>query len=126
MAFCSFDGQMETDGEKGGGGELSHVKINWNRMVVSAGWWLVSAGGTRGVPPSLGPGAAAYPTAPLPGKGQSEAEKHRDSRPVSPVTPVARPHPLPPDPIHYPQSFLPPTQRGMERVSFGGRTSFSS
>lgn len=52
-------------------GELSHVKINWNRMVVSAGWWLVSAGGTRGVPPSLGPGAAAYPPAPLPGRGKA-------------------------------------------------------
>jgi len=44
MVFGSFDGQMETDGEeegRRGGGKspkLSHVKINWNRMVVSAGF----------------------------------------------------------------------------------------
>lgn len=109
MAFRSFDGQMETDGEEGGeGGEdgtkkkkkLSHVKINWNRMVVGAGWWLASAGGASLQSPAPVPQLIPppHPAAPLPGKGQSEAENHRDSLPVSPVTPLASPYPPPPVP----------------------------
>lgn len=125
-AFCSFDGQMETDGEERGGGikknpkhnkKLSRVKINWNRMVVSVGWWLASAGGTWDIPPSLGPGAAARPIAPSHGSAPAVGQNHGENPTTRSQSHQSHHWPAR---THHPQPLLSPLLGEGGRLRFGG------
>lgn len=97
--FAPLMARWKQMGKKGGKKtklrKLSRVKINWNRLVVSVGWWLACAGGTWDIPPLLGPSAAAHPIAPSHGSTPAMGQIHGENTTTRSQSPQSHHWPAP-------------------------------